>query len=271
MRKSKTHLSLEDFIDFRSKIIDISATPVYTLKKEEPVKRFAELSLQGKGRVIVRDRRGRPTGLITNRELLDFLGGGLKHRLYSKQKWKTRVESIADKSVVPLERDMNVEDALEFFRKYGKGLHPVVDEERIVGFISEMDFIRHINKPVGISVENIMTTKPIIINEDVSLHEAAKMLCRGGFRKLPVVKNGIFRGIITPHDIVSHVIKNLGKLKRDCTPIKDVMKTNVITVKPNNDIYEAVRIMKRKRIGFLPVVDDTELVGILTQRDVLEI
>lgn len=55
-------------------------------------------------------------------------------------------------------------------------------------------------------------------------------------------------------------------------PIKSIMTTNVITVKPETPIIEAIRLLTEHKISGMPVVDDEMHVkGILSEKDVLEI
>jgi CBS domain-containing protein len=51
--------------------------------------------------------------------------------------------------------------------------------------------------------------------------------------------------------------------------VKDVMKRKVVTVKPNTSIKETAHLMKKKKIGCVPVVDEGNLVGLVTTTDIL--
>jgi CBS domain-containing protein len=51
--------------------------------------------------------------------------------------------------------------------------------------------------------------------------------------------------------------------------IKDIMVPGVITIPPDTEICEATKIMIEEKIGCLPVVDGTQMVGLITETDVL--
>ena len=55
------------------------------------------------------------------------------------------------------------------------------------------------------------------------------------------------------------------------TPVADIMRRDVVTVTPDTSTLDAVTLMKRYRIGCLPVVEDGHLVAILTEEDFLKI
>ena len=54
-------------------------------------------------------------------------------------------------------------------------------------------------------------------------------------------------------------------------PVSDVMKKDLITVAPETTTQEAILLMKERRIGSLPVVKDGRLIGIVTERDFMDI
>jgi CBS domain-containing protein len=97
-----------------------------------------------------------------------------------------------------------------------------------------------------------------------------------GVRRLPVLnKDGRLVGIISqtdvreaePSDATSLSIYELNYLLAKLK-IKRVMTEHVITVTPDTTIAEAARIMLEKKIGGLPVVENGQLVGIITESDI---
>lgn len=125
-------------------------------------------------------------------------------------------------------------------------------------------------------VRDIMTKEvaTLDINDELSL--ANDIMRLGRIRHLPVVDGPRLVGIISERDLFrSSLAQALGygtKATRDIMKtlrIKDVMVSAVVTVSPNADLCEAVRLMLDKKIGCLPVAEGDRLVGLITETDIL--
>ena len=115
------------------------------------------------------------------------------------------------------------------------------------------------------SVERYMTKELITIPEDASIQTAIFVMKEHSIRHLPVVKNGLFVGLVTQSDLRGVVIPSLyGEIS-----IKDVMIANPIIIHPNDSIEMAASLIYQHKIGSLPVVKDNTLVGIITINDIL--
>ncbi len=113
-------------------------------------------------------------------------------------------------------------------------------------------------------VGNRMTRDPVTVNEEDLLIQARLKMQKGGFRRLPVIRNGELIGIITDRDLREHA----GYLDR--TPAKAAMSEKLYTVTPATTVEAAAQLMLERKIGGLPVVEKNRLVGIITTSDVLQ-
>jgi acetoin utilization protein AcuB len=86
----------------------------------------------------------------------------------------------------------------------------------------------------------------------------------GNFRCVPIVSDGTALGVVTDRDIRQH----MGFL--DETDAFKAMSEALITVTPKTDIREAARLLRERKIGGLPVLEDGKLAGVITTCDVLE-
>jgi CBS domain-containing protein len=116
-----------------------------------------------------------------------------------------------------------------------------------------------------------MTPNPITVRPD-SDPMAAKMLLRyGKFQRLPVVdKNDKLVGIITAWDLelFFSTADSPGVVKRQYR-VDQVMTTPVVTVSCDYPLEEAAQLMLKHKIGGLPVMEEEQLVGIITRDDIL--
>ena len=108
-----------------------------------------------------------------------------------------------------------------------------------------------------------MTKATVTITGDELLSEAQEKMRQGRFRRLPVVSDGELVGIVTDRDLRAHT----GYLER--TKVNGAMTEKVRTVSPSTTLEEAAQIMLKLQIGGLPVVDNGQLVGIITTSDIM--
>lgn len=117
-------------------------------------------------------------------------------------------------------------------------------------------------------VSNIMTREPLSVNPDANLLECAKTMVRKRIGSLLIIGEGRLYGIITTQDILWALIK---KDKEDLDKIRaiDISPKKIITIKPNASIEEALNKIKKTKIERLPVIQDNEIVGLITIKDIL--
>ena len=85
---------------------------------------------------------------------------------------------------------------------------------------------------------------------------------------LPVVDNGRLVGIVSERDYTRKVI--LKERSSQEILVREIMTKQLLTVAPSDSVTECMRIMTEKRVRHLPVLEGTDLVGILSIRDVVE-
>ncbi|HVN28926.1 MAG TPA: universal stress protein, partial [Candidatus Binataceae bacterium] len=113
-------------------------------------------------------------------------------------------------------------------------------------------------------VSTWMTHNPVTASSDEKLSSVQQKMHEGGFRCVPIIKQGLVVGIVTDRDIRQHY----GFLEN--TEADKAMTEGLITIRPDTDIDDAARILRERKIGALPVVDgEGTLVGVITTTDVL--
>jgi CBS domain-containing protein len=119
---------------------------------------------------------------------------------------------------------------------------------------------------MGQKVEQAMTSDVRTVEPNTSLVEAARIMRDEDAGSVPVVEDGRVIGIVTDRDIVVRAVAD----GRDpgSTAVSDVCSTDPVTVEPNQDLDEALRLMAQHQVRRLPVVEGDRLVGVLAQADV---
>jgi CBS domain-containing protein len=116
------------------------------------------------------------------------------------------------------------------------------------------------------SVRDAMTDDPRSIGKSVSVVEAARLMREQDIGSLPITDGDQLVGMITDRDITTRVVADAADLQG--TSVADVCSGELISVEPDNDLDEALRLMARHQVRRLPVVESGRLVGIVAQADI---
>ena len=119
-------------------------------------------------------------------------------------------------------------------------------------------------------VRNILTTKGNVIysvEPTIMVYEAIERMCEKNIGGLLIVEDGKLIGIFTERDYARKLILK-GKSSKD-TPIRDLMTADLITVTSDTSIDDCMRVMVSRKIRHLPVLDNNELVGLISIGDVV--
>lgn len=119
-----------------------------------------------------------------------------------------------------------------------------------------------------------MTKDPKTVSPDDTLGRAADMMRESRINHLPVVDGGRLVGILSDTDLRNASLASgplpapEGTMDRDRS-VREVMKTEVWSLTPEDSVEDALLIITRKRFGALPVLSGDKLVGIITKIDLL--
>ncbi|MGB9837714.1 CBS domain-containing protein [Methanothermobacter sp.] len=116
------------------------------------------------------------------------------------------------------------------------------------------------------TVGEVATHELVTLPPDVSVKDAAVKLSSLGIEGAPIVEDDEVRGIVTLSDITASIAEGTENL-----PVSEIMSRNIITVKPEMMISDAIEIMNKHNIGRLIVTDsEGKLSGIITRTDILD-
>jgi CBS domain-containing protein len=120
-------------------------------------------------------------------------------------------------------------------------------------------------------ISELMTRNPIALTEGQSLSAADAWMERGEIRHLPVVRGGKVVGLITQRDLLRHTAREHPVTGKPLLA-RDLMVREVMSVRPESLLKDAIRLMRARHFCCLPVTNaDGTLVGILTNSDLVRI
>lgn len=124
-------------------------------------------------------------------------------------------------------------------------------------------------------VHEVMSSSVISITPRTRLPQIKHLLREHNIRRLPVVNRTQLIGIVTLGDVRNAFPSDATTLSRyelsdllDQVTAQEVMRTDVITIAPDASLVEAVQLMLQHKVSGLPVVDNQQLVGIITESDI---
>ncbi len=127
-------------------------------------------------------------------------------------------------------------------------------------------------------VSEIMSRDLITVDKNASLRRARRVLDQHRIRHLLVMDGKRLVGIVTDRDLRRAAPSSKSPLTisereefMDELKVVEVMSRKLITASPDTTVREAARVMVSEKIGCLPVVNGNQLVGIVTETDLLEI
>lgn len=121
---------------------------------------------------------------------------------------------------------------------------------------------------VGIKVGDVMTRKFVSVKSNVSVRDCAKLMMKKHVGSLIISDGQKLSGILTEGDILLAVAKGIDMKK---TNVAKIMTKKVIGINPSKDIYDALALMKSRKVRWLPILADGNVIGFLTEKDILKL
>jgi len=144
----------------------------------------------------------------------------------------------------------------------------VVDQENVAGIITETDVLRRVGEKgkdiYHAKLSRIMSSPVESVPPDLSVLEASKIMGVKHIKRLPILKDDKLIGVVTQTDLV-RALTSYG-LWRD---ISEIMSRNISGIQRNASVAEAAELMTSLKISCIIVMDGDDVVGILTEKDLL--
>jgi CBS domain-containing protein len=272
------------------KVEDVMNEEIITIDDNEQVSHARNLMLKyGYSHILVVNQDGKLTGIVTEKDLT--------RKMRAKgPKWKRRpidkisIHRVMTPNPLTISPHRELREAVELMIKNNISSIPVVDEEEIVGIITKGELIEFYSQKFSgkWKVSNLMTRNVITVNENHSIGHVISIMEEKRIGKIVVVRDQEPVGIITPANISFADVDDLetgvekiyflrpveGKSKRNVREVSlltagDIMKNDLIKIHQDEDAANAADIMVKNNISGIPVVENDELVGIITRTDLI--
>jgi CBS domain-containing protein len=288
-RETKVH-------DKEGDIMAIASRDVISIPPTKPIKDTAKVMMEHEFRrlPITDPGSGKLLGIVTVMDILDFFGGGKKFNIIEK-KYEDNflaainepIKEIMTRDLITLSNKASIGETIQTMLDNQLGAIPLVDADgKLAGIVTERDIALSLAGMAGNdTVQDYMSPKVFNTTPGTPLGDACKIMVRNGLRRIPVIGGEAdiskaakkLLGIITSTDVIRYLnakelFDNLNSnLATDVlkTTIADIMVKEPVTVEPTMTIGELCELFSEKNIGGVPVVKDGQVMGIITERDIL--
>jgi len=162
-----------------------------------------------------------------------------------------KVKNWMKPNPVTVDRTMLIQQAAELMKKHSIRHLPVVDGDRLEGFITQTDLRQYFFPSMveDIRIHEVMVANPITVDVNSSIDQAARMIHDYKIGGLPVLDDGKLVGVITASDIVSGFIEVMGLLQSS-------IRLDVI-VTEDGGVEDVTRIIKENDIEIFSVAAES--------------
>lgn len=188
------------------------------------------------------------------------------------------VREIMRDRVVTLTPDHGVEAAASMMVGKRLGVIPLLSNSLLAGIVTTSDILEAIRRrnpraewvarnEGRAKVSEYMQSKPLTLPPGRDASEAAGLCRSGELRHVTITEEGEIVGIVSEHEL-RYELENREPTHSQC--LSEVMVTEVVTIGPDEDLTAAADRMIEERVSVLPVVEEKELVGLLTEEAVMQ-
>ncbi len=245
------------------KVNQVMSGDVVTISPNETVASAAMMMSERNISCIIAIENENVTGILTETDLLK------KAVAEGKDTRKISVAEIMSSPVETASSDMSVLEASEFMEARHIKRLPILDEQKLVGIITQTDLTRVITSyGMWRDISEIMSQDVSVIQSTASVAEASEAMALRSISSIIVMDGDQVTGLLTERDLFKRVVAfNRNPYH---TKTEEIMSSPVFSIPPNYSIFSASRTMENKNIRRLVVMMDNELCGIVTQTDIFK-
>ena len=226
-------------------------------------------------------------GIVTGSDIIDLMGGGDKYNLVQVKHGgnflaaiNEELHEIMTEHPVTMPVTGSIADAVDIIVNRRIGGIPITDNNgELKGIVTERDVMMMLaTGPSRYRVEDIMTSSVRVTTPETPISEVSKKMVKCRFRRLPVVTDDVLCGIVTATDIMRYLgegkafehLTTGDAAEVMATPVRLLLSGELYTTTPYKNIHEVALEMLRRQVGALPVIEDSHLVGLVTEYDLVK-
>jgi CBS domain-containing protein len=226
-------------------------------------------------------------GIVTAGDVIDLMGGGSRYNLVQKKHGgnllaaiNESVREIMTAQVVTIGGDARIQAVSDLIVEKKVGGLPIVNSDGILeGIVTERDVMKVLTtEKRSTTVEEVMSTALTFTTPESPIGTATRQMIGHRFRRLPVVADDVLFGIVTTTDVMKYlgtgavfqklVTGNVADVMS--LPVRTIVSGDLHTISPGRSLNDAAREMLQKNVGSLPVIEDAQLVGLITEFDLVK-
>ncbi|PKL56475.1 MAG: histidine kinase [Methanomicrobiales archaeon HGW-Methanomicrobiales-6] len=275
--------------EYEGEIMAIATRDVVTAQRTTTIMQAVEIMTRAGFRrlPIVDAGTHHLRGIVTVSDIINFMGGGDKFNLVQVKHGGNFLAAINEElreimtpHLVTMPITGSIGDAIDIIINKNVGGIPITDAEGgLKGIVTERDVMKVLTtEHSGRRAEDIMKSSVRVTSPDTPIGNVCREMVKCRFRRLPVVVDDVLCGIVTATDIMSYLGK--GKAFEQPTtgdsaevmgaPVRSLLSGELHTTTPDRNIHDVALEMIRRRVGAFPVIEDSRLVGLVTEYDLVK-
>ncbi len=190
---------------------------------------------------------------------------------------KRRIKMNTIKNIVKTEnisicKNSSISEAIKIMYQNNEGTVIVLDQDKTVGILTERDIVELLEKKTNMDqpVINVACKKVISININRSIEYALHILIDNNIRRLVIMDDSeSFAGIVTQEMLMHKLEEEHYRINLKVSQVLEDSAKNIITLPRQSSIDDAISQLYKEEIGSILITDDSKIIGIITERDLV--
>jgi CBS domain-containing protein len=258
------------------RVSQIMSSPAIVLDKDVSLADAIDMIKRNEVSRLVVLENGRIVGVMTEKDIVRDLGSVHAYRL---PLGKMHVSSFMTPNPITVAPDVMAKRAAELMLDHDISGLPVVEGDKLLGVVTKLDFAKVCTGYDDVYVGQVMQASPATVSPGERVIHVRRLLLEEDLLATPVMEGRELVGIVTMRDVLiklvafQEVVPDQYKSERIRNLlVEDIMTQPPTTIRTDEMLPSAAKVMLEKRFSSLPVVNlENELVGLLTKTELTEV